>query len=56
METLICILTWEFIVGLISTMIYNETSNNTVRDIVGVISILSTLAMIITGLISSFLI
>lgn len=52
METLIGILTWEFIVGLISTMIHN----NNVRDIAGVISILSTLVMIITGLIGSFII
>lgn len=55
METLIGILTWEFIVGLISIVIYNETSNIKVKDIMGIISILSVVFMIITTLIGIFI-
>ena len=55
METLIGILTWEFIVGLISIVIYNETSNIKVKDIMGIISILSIVFMIITTLIGIFI-
>ena len=54
-ETLITILTGEFLIGFISTMIHNETSNNKVSDITGAISILSALSMIITGLIGVFI-
>jgi hypothetical protein len=54
MNNLITILTIEFIVALIATMVYNESSNPKVRDICGCVSILGALSMIIIGIISIF--
>lgn len=54
MNSLITILTFEFIVTLITTMVYNESSNQNVQNISGFISILGCASMIITGIISIF--
>jgi len=54
MNNLITILTIEFIVALIATMIYNESNNPKVQNIFGFISILGAISMVITGIISIF--
>ena len=54
MNNLITILTIEFIVALIASMVYNESSNPKVQNISGFISILGTISMVITGIISIF--
>ena len=54
MNNLITYLTIEFIVTLIATMVYNESSNPKVQNISGFISILGAISMVITGIISIF--
>lgn len=54
MIKLINILTFEFIITILATIIYNESNNPKIQNISGFISILGAASMVITGIISIF--